>query len=207
MRTLALLPALLAFGLAAAGTARAADQGLPPPARPAAERPDYSGYAKGAAFTSRGESYVVLPELRAVQAASLTEATPDVLSRVGIPGAPVLERKGVHVLVRQPAPGLQHAALAALPGGVSRPVVLNTRTNQLGIVLGTLIVKLRNPADSDALGEAHGVTIVARFDHLATTVYAVRAGADVAAAARALQADPRVEAADVEVLERVARPL
>lgn len=206
MRTHACLPVLLAVGLAAAGVAPAAAQSLPLPSRTESARPDFSSFAKGAAFTSRGESYVVLTEVRAVQAASLSEATPDALSRVGIPGAAVLERRGVHVLVRQPASGLRQAALAALPGGVSLPVVLNTRSNQLGIVLGTLLVKLRDPADSAALGQAHGLDLVARFDHLSLTVYAARAGADVAAAARELQADPRVVAADVEVLERIAVP-
>jgi hypothetical protein len=206
MRTLACLPVLLALGLAAAGAAPVAAQSLPLPSRAAAERPDYAGFAKGAAFTSRGESYVVLPEVRAVQAASLSEATADALSRVGIPGTTVLERRGVHVLVRQAASGLRQASLAALPGGVSLPVVLNTRSNQLGVVPGTLIVKLRNPADSDALGTAQGLDLVARFDHLSLAIYAVRAGADVAAAARELQADPRVEAADVEVLERLSVP-
>lgn len=157
MRTHACLPVLLAVGLAAAGVAPAAAQSLPLPSRTESARPDFSSFAKGAAFTSRGESYVVLTEVRAVQAASLSEATPDALSRVGIPGAAVLERRGVHVLVRQPASGLRQAALAALPGGVSLPVVLNTRSNQLGIVLGTLLVKLRDPADSAALGQAHGL--------------------------------------------------
>jgi len=208
MRNALALPALLGCVLLGFAFAPQTSRAQPAGTKVRVAQPEFTGYEKGSAFSSRGESYVVLTEVHAVQAASAEEADSSALIRVGLVGASVMQRKGVHVLYRTPAGTATNpeASLIALPGAVARPVVLNTRTGQLGIVLGTIIAKLHNPADTEDLALKYGVQIQADFKHLSMAVFAVKPGRDVAAAAQQLQADSRVESADVEVIEQVAVP-
>ena len=164
---------------------------------------DYAALPQGDALTSGGESYVVLSDVRAVPSDPGQEPA----------GLTVLERKGRFLVYRETRPALKSASAmtvqdAGLTGQplLTHAVVLNPRTGNLGVVLGTLIVKLADMSQADALAAAHGLTLSSRFDHLGLAFYTAAPGRDLAAATAALRADMRVTSADPEILEHVRVP-
>jgi hypothetical protein len=169
---------------------------------------DLAALATGPQVTVREETYAVLTGVRAV-AARQAEAPAQALARVGLAGSQSVGRKGGFVLYRDAGPAAQRAtpALAALPAaGASHPVLLNKRTGQVAVVLGSVGVKLKSMADADAVAAAHGLTLTHRFDHLSTAFYSAAAGQDLLAALAALRADPRVAQADLDLLEHMLVP-
>ena len=83
---------------------------------------------------------------------------------------------------------------------------MNPRTGGIGIVPGTLNVKLKNNANAAALAADYGLEVVREFAHLKTVFYRVKTGQDVLTAAASLSADARVEQAEVEVIEHLNVP-
>jgi len=61
-------------------------------------------------------------------------------------------------------------------------------------------------ADAAAIAGSHGLDMVKEYPHLQTVFYRVKSNRDVADAAAALQADPRIENAYPEILEHVRLP-
>jgi hypothetical protein len=196
----------LALVAACASTPAGAQQPLRPSgflAGAAKPKADYAALPQGDAITSGGESYVVLSDVRAVPSDPGQEPA----------GLNVLERKGRFVVYRETRPHLkspsamtvQDAGLTGQPL-LTHAVVLNPRTGNLGVVIGTLIVKLADMTQAEAIGAAHGLTLSSRFDHLNLAFYTAGPGQDIAAAAAALRADARVTSADPEILEHVRAP-
>ncbi len=129
-------------------------------------RPDFSGYAKGAQVASGGETYIFLPEVRAMPGLRRGESGAQALNRMNLAGRPVVEQKGRFVLYREQG-GIGVTALSApAPGGAPLPVLLNARTGGLAVVQGMINVRLQDPADADAVGEALQLPLTSRFDHL-----------------------------------------
>jgi hypothetical protein len=91
-------------------------------------------------------------------------------------------------------------------GATSYPTALNQRTGGIGILPGTLNVKLNYIDNASAVAATHGLDVVRVFAHLQTVFYRVRHGQDVVAAAASLAADARVQSAEVEVIEYIAVP-
>ena len=201
-----LLPlAALAFFAAGVSSPAGAQQAVKPQgspggflsAAPAAKlQAEYAAMARGQSFTSRGETYVVLPGVRALAAGPAGQPA----------GLDVIERKGRFVLYREARAEMQHdqPMLAADPSGaraVTHAVVLNTRTGRAGVVLGTILVKLKDMNQGPALAADYGLTLSSRFDHLGVAFYTVAPSQDIAAAAALLRSDIRVASADPEILE------
>ncbi len=86
------------------------------------------------------------------------------------------------------------------------PVVQNKSTGQLGVVLGTVRVKLADAGKAQALARAHGLSLGRLYARIGFAFFSVGAGQDPFAAARALRADARVADATVEILENVNVP-
>ena len=155
---------------------------------------------RGAAVSSNNEQYQVLPGVRASQSQS-KEKPQQTLARVG--GSAVVETKG-NFVVYTAAP--QGANVVQVGSATTYPTVLNSRTGGVGILPGTVRVKLKSMANAAAVGADHGLELVREFAHLQAAFYRVKPGQDVVAAAATLTADSRVASAEVEVIEHMNVP-
>lgn len=157
--------------------------------------------AKGSTMTSNKEQYQVLTGMRAAESRG-QEAPQQTLSRIG--GGKLVETKGAFVVFT--ATPQKTASVASTNGATTYPTVLNTRTQNIGILPGTLSVKLKNMADSSAVAASHGLDVVRVFAQLGYAYYRVKPGQDVLAAAASLSADTRVSSAEAEVIEHAQVP-
>jgi len=138
-----------------------------------------------------GRVYRHLPEVRAVEGKEATQGA-------------VIETKGKLVLYRGAAAA--SVALDRRGSSVVYPTVVNPQTGTLGVLTGALVVKPKDMADADAIASSHALDKGRVFAHLQTVFYKVRPGEDIADVSAALQADPRVESAYPEIIERVRQP-
>jgi hypothetical protein len=152
---------------------------------------------------SRGQ-YRFLPEVHAVEHRISAETPQEALSRIGESGAQVVETKGRLVLFRSTQQ--KPAFVEGVAGATVYPTVVNTRTGTFGVLTGTLVVKPKSMTDAAAIANSHGLEKGKEYPHLRTVFYRVKAYTDVADAAAALQADPRVESAYPEIIEYVRTP-
>src|SRR5262249_11151721 len=143
---------------------------------------------RGREIVSGNERYRHLSEVKAVEGRSRAAGE-------------VIETKGRLVLFRGAA--TDSVALNLRGGSLEYPAVVNTRTGRLGVLTGALVVKPKDMADADAIAASHALDKGRVFPHLQTVFYKVRPGEDIADAAAALQADPRVESAYPEIIESV----
>jgi Open reading frame 2 N-terminal domain len=164
---------------------------------------DYSSFAQGTQISSKGQTYVLLPGVRAVAADPESEPA----------GLDVVERKGHFVLYRENGPAAQSARAMTLQSSTgtgtpitSQSVVLNPRTGKAGVVLGTIAVKLADMTQAGAIAESNGLTVDSQFARLNLVFFKVAPGQDIVAATAALRADPRVTSADPEILENPKVP-
>jgi len=158
---------------------------------------------KGKPLTAGRERYQHLPEVLAV-ARGAKETPEQAIARFGASGSQLLETKGRLVLFRSTQ---QKSAFVERVGGSAvYPTVLNSRTGTFGVLLGTLVVKPMNMSEAAAIASSHGLEKAKEYPHLQTVFYRVKSNTDIADAAAALQADPRVESAYPEILEHVRLP-
>ncbi len=151
---------------------------------------------------SRGQ-YRHVPEVLAV--ARRTNETPEeAIARMGAGGEQFLETKGRLVLFRSTQQ--KPASVEGVGGSAVYPVVVNARTGTLGVLTGTVIVKPKSIADAAAIASSHGLEKGKEYPQLQTVFYRVKANADIADVASALQADPRIESAYPEIIEYVRVP-
>lgn len=155
---------------------------------------------RGSTVTSNNQEYQILPEVRAVESRP-NEQSQQTLTRMG--GGKLIETKGTFVLFAAPK---QSQASVTSVNGTSYPTAYNPRTGGIGIVPGTLNVKLKDSANAAAIAADHGLVVVRVFAHLQTAFYRVKPGQDVVAVAASLTADARVESAEVEVIEHMNVP-
>ena len=155
--------------------------------------------SRGATVTSNKQKYQILPDVRAAE--SLPQEQPQqTLTRHG--GSKLIETKGAFVVFT--AAPQSAASIRSVNDATSYPTVLNQRTGRIGILPGTLSVKLKNMDSAAAVATDHGLEVVRVFAHLQVAFYRVKPDQDVVAAAASLTADPRVENAEVEVIEHMA---
>lgn len=156
---------------------------------------------RGASLTSNAQEYQVLPGARAVQSQP-QETQQQAVARVG--GGQAIESKGNFVVYSAPQQG--GASVAQVRWVTTYPAVLNTRTGGIGILPGTIRVKLKDSTSAASIASDKGLTLAGQLAHLQIAVYRTKAGQDVVAAATALAADSRVLSAEVEVLEHMNAP-
>ena len=159
---------------------------------------------KGKQIQGSRDQYRFLPEVHAVEHRASAETPQEALSRIGEGGAQVVETKGRLVLFRsaQPKPAL----VERVAGATVYPTVVNVRTGTLGVLTGSLVVKPKSMADAAAIAISHGLEKGKEYPHLQAVFYRVKANADIADVAAALQADPRVESAYPEIVEHLRSP-
>ena len=157
---------------------------------------------KGKAIKGDREAYLHLPEVLAV-ARGAGETPQEAIARAGA-GGQFLETKGRLVLFRS---AQQSAAVVkSFAGATVYPTVLDTRTGNFGVLTGTLVVQPRSMSDAAAIANSHGLTTTKEYPQIRFVFYRAKAGTDIADAAAALQADPRVETAYPEIIEYVRTP-
>ena len=150
-------------------------------------------------------SYQHLPEMRAVLRSSPTETLQKVNSQLESSGAQVVETKGNFVLFKTSP--LQPLLMKGLGDSTNYAVVLNTRTNNFGILTGRQAVALRDIADAAVIASDYGIEIVKQYPHLRTVFFRVSPSIDIANLTTELNADVRVEYAYPEIIEDLAQPL
>jgi hypothetical protein len=153
----------------------------------------------GLSITSNSQQYQILSGVRAAEIQS-DELPHQTLTRMG--GDKLIETKGSFVVFS----AQKSAASVTSVNGTSYPTAYNPRSGGIGIVPGTLNVKLKTSGKASAIAKDHGLDVVRVFTHLQTAVYRVKPGQDVVAVATALAADARVVNAEVEVIENINAP-
>lgn len=156
---------------------------------------------RGATITSENQQYQILPDVRAAEKQS-QEQPQQTLTRHG--GSKLIETKGAFVVFTAAPKGAASAKSAN--GATSYPTVINQRTGGIGILPGTLSVKLKNMDSAATVAANYGLEVVRVFAHLQIVFYRIKPGQEVVAAAALLTADPRVQSAEVEVIEHIAVP-
>jgi hypothetical protein len=161
---------------------------------------------KGPEFKNDKQVYRVVLGMQAVPRGDSTGTGR--ATALGIATADVVEQKGPYTIVTRTPTGAAGAPRLAAASAVSEragapayPVVVNRSTGQLGVVSGTLVVKMANVDEAAALAKAHGLTV----DYVAGSIgYAflqVPAGGDIISTAAALRRDARVRSAYAEIRE------
>ena len=158
---------------------------------------------RGKAMKGSRDRYRHLPQVCAVALAS-SETPEQAIARTGDAGAQLVETKGRLVLYRSSS--TKSASVYGAGGTSVFPTVVNDRTGSLGVLTGNLIVKPRDMDDADAIANGRGIEKTKAYPQLQTVFYRVKAGLDIADISAALQADPRVESAYPEIIERVRVP-
>jgi Open reading frame 2 N-terminal domain len=162
------------------------------------------GLARGKDLMGSRDRYRQLPQVSAIALANPSETPAQAVARAGDQGAPVLETKGRLVLYRSAQ--TRPASIGSSGKASVYPTVLNTRTGTLGVLTGTLIVKPKNMSDADAIAASYGLAKSKAYPQLQAVFYSAKAGVDIADVSAALRADPRVESAYPEIVERVRVP-
>jgi hypothetical protein len=160
--------------------------------------------ARGKPMKGSRDEYQHLPQVSAVALTNAAETPEQALGRVGESGAQVVETKGRLVLFRSVQ--AKPAAMRYAGGNGVFPTAVNARTGTLGVLTGNLIVKPKSMSDADAIAAGRGLEKTKAYPQLQTVFYKVKPDADIADVSAALQADPRVESAYPEIIERVRVP-
>ncbi|MDH5753477.1 MAG: hypothetical protein OEZ59_13790 [Deltaproteobacteria bacterium] len=193
----------------------AAEQPGKPPPRPAlpAVVPLPEGVKEGREVSSGGQTYRLLPGVRAVSQ-GMAGKTPDagtppekVLEKMGARARSVLAMRGPFIIYHDESAEQDAATATTLDSGTpSLPVVRNSRTGDLGVLTGALAVRLVKGVDPEQLAEDYDLIMGAWFKRLDVVMLHGRPGNDLFLAAVRLTHDSRVVRADVEIQERSYTP-
>jgi hypothetical protein len=157
--------------------------------------------SRGATVSCNQQQYQILPGVRAAQSRK-KEKPQQTLARMG--GSKLIEAKGAYVVYTAAPQG--KVGVMQVNGATSYPTVLNERTGGIGIIPGSVSVKLKSEGSAAAIAADHGLVLVREFAHLQAAFYRVSPGQDVVTAVAALVADSRVVSAEMEVIEHVKVP-
>src|SRR6266567_4005406 len=127
---------------------------------------------QGKPFGSGGQQYRFVGGVRAVLRGA-EETANRALARAGAAPTDLVEAKGHHLLFRQASKVGPVPAQVSVNDTATLPVVVNARTGTFGIVLGIIVVRLRETSDAGAVGAAHGLDLVSSAAHLSTAFYQV----------------------------------
>ena len=87
------------------------------------------------------------------------------------------------------------------------PVVFNPRSEGIGIVLGFLIVEMKDVAKSRDLATKYNLVVVEAYPEVKTVIFKGRYPSQVLESIVQLQTEPTVSRAEIEVLENLNVPL
>ena len=170
---------------------------------------------RGEAFENDGQPYIWLPTLRAIKRTSGNAArnvSSNSVSETGDDGenGELLEERGLFSIYRpvvpSPVSGPKLAASLAAVNLPAHPVVLNERTNSLGVLTRILWLKLRDMRDTDGIAAEYEMTLSFSNAAMETSFYEVPEGIDLQEFRTRLRGDPRVLRVTLEVIDRIYRP-
>jgi len=165
---------------------------------------------QGEKFENDGTLYVWLPTLRAEK----TDARHDKLNMASNEGstptpADMIERKGQfavysHLLLESPS------ILTATGSSGDRiqayPVVLNLKTQSIGILTGHLWLKLKDMQDAQSIADSYQMTLSFVNTPMATAFYEVPENMDILKLRNQLASDSRVVRATLDMVDKIRLP-
>ncbi|MES2962996.1 MAG: hypothetical protein V4760_03835, partial [Bdellovibrionota bacterium] len=83
----------------------------------------------------------------------------------------------------------------------TRPVVVNQASGAIGVVTGTIVVRLKDFEEADSVASAFGLEYVSSDDSIATVFYKAPKGREIDDLIEMLRADGRVTRADAEIIQ------
>jgi hypothetical protein len=96
----------------------------------------------------------------------------------------------------------QSSNSALSSNGVSyNQIVYNTRSGQIGIIVGDIIVKLKPNYSVVTLASTFNINVINNFENINTAVFNVNPGQDIFTITQAISAHPGVEFAEIDVIE------
>ena len=162
---------------------------------------------KGDTFKSGKESYQILPELYSVSG----ERKSSVLKKAALSqiheqkSGSHLKNKGkfsIYKSARTEKGMSSSLSPKELNDTKLYPIVLNSRTGDVGIVTGTIIVKVADIEDADYLATEYNLLVAKSYERLNLVFFTTPTDQDIVKAKEALESDSRVNEATIEILER-----
>lgn len=150
-------------------------------------------------------SYQHLPEMRAVLSSGSNETPQKVNAQLSASGAQVIDTKGDYILFKIPL--INSELFKGVGDSTNYSVVLNTLTNDFGILTGVQVVVVTDIAQTDSIAIDYGIEILKQFSHLRTVLFKVSPGVDITKLTAQLKADSRVDNAYPEIIEHLLEPL
>ena len=168
----------------------------------------YDDFQKGQSFQTGNNTYIFLPELYSGrESQQKSDAGYGSLSSIQEEkSANLVEKKGRFSIFRSGEDEGDSMSAKVSQNKTLYPVVLNPNTNQLAIVPGTIKVTLDDMYLAESIAIDFRLQVFKKFGHLKTVYYKVDTGDDILAKTTALESDPRVNSAAIEVVEEMNEP-
>jgi hypothetical protein len=80
-------------------------------------------------------------------------------------------------------------------------IVYNTRSGQIGIIVGDIIVKLKPNISAETIANIFGINLVANFQHINIASYQIQSWQNIFTVEKALSLNPGIEYAQIDVIE------
>ncbi len=163
---------------------------------------------KGKSFSSDREEFVVLPELYSTSYQPSEDTQSNSLSAKKVQQASELvQKKGGFAIYKSSSVNtLSSTSSVIAEDQTLLPVVLNKRTNNLGILTGKIKVVLNDMGDVGDIATDLNLTIADTFSHLKTVFFIVNGEQDLIDLSNTLDNDSRIKSASIEVLENFYEP-
>ena len=164
---------------------------------------------KGSTFSSAKESYVFLPELYSVKSRGKkdTAANKSIETLQSATSADFVQQKGMFQIYKSGGVVSENKLTSDSATSLTLyPVVLNQRTNQLGVVPGNIIVKMDDTSEAQLVSAEYGIQLKKQYAHLKTAIFNVEDGQDILEIYQHLQKDSRIQQVSIEVLENLNEP-
>ena len=167
---------------------------------------EFNTLNKGTLFQSEKETYYFLPELYSVIYSGNPDntASGNLTSIQSERSASLIQKKG-RFSIYQSGLKVQDSKMTCqtVLANTLYPVVLNSRTGNLGIVTGNVIVKLKDIEQADEIAAEFNLNLKKAYSHLSTAFYLPSSDQDMLQLTEELGNDSRVKRATIEVLEYI----
>ena len=163
----------------------------------------FAKYERGQGLTFEGRQYFLLPSLGALVQSNGSEQN-QIQQPSSALSPSILSRKGRFSVFEKFDNQPQSQSADALE---EYPVVFNPRSEGIGIVLGFLIVEMKDVAKSRDLATKYNLVVVEAYPEVKTVIFKGRYPSQVLESIVQLQSEPTVSRAEIEVLENLNVPL
>ena len=163
----------------------------------------FAKYERGQGLTYEGRQYFRLPSLSALVQSNESEQNQIQQPSSALSPA-ILARKGQFSVFEKFDNQPQSQSAEDLE---EYPVVFNPRSEGIGIVLGFLIVEMKDVDKSRDLAKKYDLLVVEAYPEVKTVIFKGRYPSQVLESIRQLQSEPTVSRAEIEVLENLKVPL